>query len=288
MEYAQLHTEILADPKLMRAARKGLKGLELAPWFFAFAKKAQDDGRLTVNGEAVEPADLVPLIPGQTVRTILTSLKSLESIGVLARDEGGILYFVAWEVRQAAPSSSNEAVAARVRKHRERKRNAAGNEGGVTGGNVTDVTSGNGATETESNRTEPNGTQPSSTAGDRREEPRVGAPHAAMDRLRVGIPAEYHPDLDALLTKVRDPKAWAGELTMAVEGGTAGTAVTYADLGQALHDFRLNGKAEEPSAMLLRAYIKRASGDRRRPTRDAPAGTPGRTVSRVTPLRKLV
>lgn len=377
MEYAQLHTDILADPKLMRAARKGLKGLELTPWFIAFAKKANDGGRLTVGGEAVEPADLVGQIPGQTSRSISVALKSLESIEVLIRDDDGVLCFAAWENRQAKPSDSRPAVRERVRKHRELRRLNSDSDDdqrphveyvyyardgdqvkigrstnpwsrcsemqtarpGVSllavelgdcdlerkrqqelGGRVDfrnttrgaewfpwgekieqfisnlaavtpptkhrSVTPGNAIEERRGNLEEPNSTEIPTQEEDRRSELRL--PQAPMDRLRAGIPTGYHPDLDALLMRVKDPQAWAGELTMIVEGGTGAAGVSYEDLGRAIRDFKLNGKADIPQIALLRAYVKRAVGDRRPPARPGPPAKPKAPRELATTLRSVL
>jgi hypothetical protein len=46
MTWAKLYTDILSDPKLMRAARLGHEQLQLLPWFVVFAKQADDRGRL--------------------------------------------------------------------------------------------------------------------------------------------------------------------------------------------------------------------------------------------------
>jgi hypothetical protein len=251
-EWAKVFTDILGDPKLMRAARKGAKGLELTPWFITFAKSAADEGRLTVGGDPAEPADFVPLIPGQTLRSIACALKSLEVIGVLIRDTNhNCLRFAAWEIRQErAPSDSPEAVRERVRRHRERQRNARSNGVERNEGTVIPVTTSN---EIEERRVT-------------EEESRTEKNPPTAQRLRESLPEKYREDLDLLLGRVPDQTAWVGELTMAVEGGTAGPGVTYEHLGAAIHDFRLNGKAQIPEIALLRSYVRRAAGgERRRP-----------------------
>jgi hypothetical protein len=128
MAWAKLHTDILGDPKLMRAARKGGRELVYLPWFIAFAKLADDGGRLTVGGEPADPVDISDLIPEATARRVSTALKSLEAIGVLLRDNDGALRFARWDVRsEAKPSDSPSAIAERVKRHREKQRNADGN-----------------------------------------------------------------------------------------------------------------------------------------------------------------
>lgn len=141
--WAKVHSDILGDPKLMRAARKGYAGLELTPWLIVFAKAAKDGGRLTVNGEPAEPADLAPLIPCSTESSIIAALASLEAIGVLVPDEDGALRFATWEGRQAKPSDSREAVAERVQRHRAKQRGSTHEDAPDTpapGDHVTPVT----------------------------------------------------------------------------------------------------------------------------------------------------
>lgn len=156
IEWAKVHIDLLGDPKLMRAARKGAKGLVLTPWFIVFAKGAADDGRLSIGGEPAEPADFVSLIPGQTLRSITAALVSLEEIGVLVRDSRDqALRFTAWEIRQEqAPSDSKEARRERVRRHRERQRNTSSNASSNGAGNTGDVTGVTGGDETEERREE--------------------------------------------------------------------------------------------------------------------------------------
>jgi hypothetical protein len=154
MAWAKLHTDILGDPKLMRAARKGARDLLYLPWFIAFAKLADDDGRLTVGGEPADPVDISALIPGGKANAVRASLASLEAIGVLVRD-GDALCFARWSVRsEAKPSDSASAVAERVRRHRERVKASEGNANGNATSNARDVTPGNALHETPDNATE--------------------------------------------------------------------------------------------------------------------------------------
>lgn len=131
--YARLWTDILDDPKLLRAARKGLKNLDKLPWLIAFAKRADADGRLEISGEKADPADIARSIPNATERQVASGIASLLAIGILVLDHDDVPKFAAWEYRNAGKTSdSREAVAERVRKHRERKketRNAGGNGG---------------------------------------------------------------------------------------------------------------------------------------------------------------
>jgi protein required for attachment to host cells len=157
MAWAKLHTDILGDPKLMRAARKGAKELVFLPWLIAFAKEADDSGRLSVGGEPAEPADIADLVPGATRKMVAESMKNLEQIGVLHRDRDGFLCFAAWERRSGGkPSDSAEAIRERVTAFRKRRRDAqaATAQADTEHGNAADETPGNAVTETRSNATE--------------------------------------------------------------------------------------------------------------------------------------
>ena len=123
MAWAKLHTDILGDRKLMRAAREGATGLHLLPWLIAFAKQADDDGRLTVGEEPANPVDIAETIPGVTPKMVGECLTSLTKIGVLVTDsDGKTLRLAAWERRSGTkPSDNPERIHARVKAHRERK-----------------------------------------------------------------------------------------------------------------------------------------------------------------------
>lgn len=150
MAWAKLHTEILGDPKLMRAARKGARELVFLPWLIAFAKQADDSGRLTVGSEPAEAADIAPLIPGATTKAVALALASLETIGVLARDDDA-LRFTRWDVRsESKPSDSPSAIGERVKRLRDKKRKAEA----VTTGNALPETPCNALHVTPDNATE--------------------------------------------------------------------------------------------------------------------------------------
>lgn len=120
MTWLRLHTDILADPKLMRAARAGAKYLYLTPWLLAFAKQANDGGRLTVGHFAAEARDIAATIPCTTPRAVDGCIRELHDIGVLEQDDDGVFRFARWEPRQSKPSASPERVRERVRSHRAR------------------------------------------------------------------------------------------------------------------------------------------------------------------------
>lgn len=121
--WAKLHTDIIGDEKLMRAARKGARQLVLLPWLIAFAKKADDQGRLSVNGEPADPIDMASGFPGVTEKQVSQCISELENLGILVRD-GEFLRFGAWEKRSGhdrkKPSDSPERVKERVNRHRQR------------------------------------------------------------------------------------------------------------------------------------------------------------------------
>lgn len=125
MAWVKLHTDILSDPKLMRAARKGARHLMLLPWLIAFAKHAEDDGRLSVNGEPAEPDDIANLIPNCTRNQVKNALDELAGLGILVKD-GGFLAFSRWDVRAGKASDSKEATRDRKRQQRVRSIGHAG------------------------------------------------------------------------------------------------------------------------------------------------------------------
>ena len=120
MPWAKIHTDILNDPKLMRAAAAGCKGLEFTPWLIVFAKLADDDGRLSIGGTRALPAELARGIPGASAGKLTACESSLISIGVLSEDTDGVLYFTRYRVRQGKPSDQPERVRERVTRHRKR------------------------------------------------------------------------------------------------------------------------------------------------------------------------
>jgi hypothetical protein len=124
MAWVKLHTDILGDPKLMRATRKGARHLVLLPWVIAFAKHADDDGRLSVNGEPAEPDDIAQLLPGITKNQVKNCLFELQSLGILVED-AGFLAFSRWDVRAGKASDSKEATRERQRVKRDRVRGHA-------------------------------------------------------------------------------------------------------------------------------------------------------------------
>lgn len=120
--WAKLHTSIYGDPKLMRACREGHQALAYVPWLFAFAKRANDGGRLSVGAVAADSEDLANGIPDiqATPAKLAQCATSCLAIGVLTEDPDGVLRFVRWDDRQGKPTESREAW--RTRKQRQRSR----------------------------------------------------------------------------------------------------------------------------------------------------------------------
>lgn len=179
MAWAKLHTDILGDPKLMRAARKGARELIYLPWLIAFAKQANDRGRLSVGGEPADPVDISDLIPGATAKAVATALTALERIDVLGRDSDGALFFWAWEKRaETKPSDTPSAIGERVRRHREKQRNAANADGGNADSNADSIAN----SETPCNalqETPANATEEKRGEGEEKQKREVHPPRAA-------------------------------------------------------------------------------------------------------------
>jgi hypothetical protein len=246
MAWAKLHTDILGDPKLMRAARKGARHLYLLPWLFAFAKAAEDDGRLTVNGTAIEPEDLVPLIPGAGIRSIRACLLEAEEIGVLVRDPDAALRLTSWEKRSGKPSDAPESVRERVARHRALKREVTppssppGNALQVTPGNAIEV-------EGEKRREE----------GEVEVETRSVTPlRRQLDRCRAEMPEVWRPALEGALRSARNPEALAAELCMSRDGDplTGRPAYAWEVIGHALHDMAVAATPMSPK--ILAAFCR--------------------------------
>lgn len=124
MAWVKIHTEILGDDKLMRAARKGATHLLLVPWLMVFAKAADDGGRLTVGGEPADPEDIADKCPGATAADVTACLEELTRFtkSLIRRDRDGAYRFLNWVKRQEKPSDSRESVRERVTRHRAKKR----------------------------------------------------------------------------------------------------------------------------------------------------------------------
>ena len=254
--YAKLWTDILADPKLMRAARKGAKHLVVLPWLIAFAKAAQDHGRLTVNGEPAEPIDIAGQIPGATAGQVAQCLTALLELGVLVAEADGALVFANWERRsgQGRPSDTPDAVAERVRRHRARHR--AGNAEAVTDGNDVTVTRGNaGEIEREIEQDQEQEQDSVSQSG-------VGA-----TRVHAALPtAADRQHLDTLLASTPSPAPWLAEMQAALDGMPGHRAVTPAQLATAIADYVGNGDSGRPNLAHFRGYLRRAAAPERATT----------------------
>lgn len=123
MEWVKMHTDMLGKAKVMRAARKGAMGLQLLPWLILFAKRAKDQGRLTVEGQPAEFEDFAAAIPNLDEAELEACLATLVELKTLAL-VGGAYVFISWERRQGYPSRPSQApeqVAGRVAKSRAKK-----------------------------------------------------------------------------------------------------------------------------------------------------------------------
>lgn len=140
LPWVKLHTDILADPKLLRAANSGARGLELLPWLIAFAQRADDGGRLTVAGHPAEPRDIAYCIPGVRSQRVASALEALTELGVLVKLADNSLQFEAWERRAGKPSDRSEFVRERVARHREKQAAATDSSHPLSDGNALHVT----------------------------------------------------------------------------------------------------------------------------------------------------
>lgn len=119
--FQKFYADALDDPKLRRAAKRGRKELELLPWLLLWARVHGEDGRLEVDGDAVDASLIADSLPGVTTRRVKIAIASLEAEGILTRDDDGVLAFAAWETRnESFPSDTKEARRDRKRKSRER------------------------------------------------------------------------------------------------------------------------------------------------------------------------
>jgi hypothetical protein len=142
--YARLWTDVLGDPKLMRAVDEGAKHLMFLPWLIAFAKRADASGRLEIAGKPATSRQIARDIPNATPRAVDRCQRELRTIGILTNDPDGCFRFASWDFRNSSKASdSKEAIAERVRKHRDRKKADVTPNGNALQGvtDVTDVTS---------------------------------------------------------------------------------------------------------------------------------------------------
>lgn len=136
--WVKLSCDILADPKLMRAQRRGMTTLHLLPWTIVFAKQCRDNGRLTVGGQPALPDDLSTQIPGGTKEEVTKHWEELLSLGVLTEDPNDrVLYFTNWPKRAGSkPSDAPERVKTRVQKLRQTRRRRNTGTSGVPAASI--------------------------------------------------------------------------------------------------------------------------------------------------------
>lgn len=113
-----------------------------------------------------------------------------------------------------------------------------------------------------------------------------GQEPSATDQLRASLPEQSHQDLDFLLAHVPDVAGWCGKLVTMVEGGECVPGATYQDLGNVIHDLRLNGKATAPSIGLVRGYLGQAVRSRQKLAKQVDPERTGRGygMKRVAPV----
>jgi len=121
--FVKWYLDALSDPVIARAARNGAKKLEMLPWLMAWAKRANDDGRLTINGDPATPLDIAETMSirpkaGEVER----ALAELMAVGLVVRDDDGAFRLSEWSRQSAKPSDSREQTAERKRRQRERER----------------------------------------------------------------------------------------------------------------------------------------------------------------------
>lgn len=260
MAWVKLHTDILGDPKLMRAARKGARGLELLPWVLAFAASADDDGRLTVDGEPAEPEDIAHGIPGVDADAVSACLASLTTIGVLAPDDDGALAFAAWQRRAMKPSDTPDAARARKQRSRATHRDVTP---GHAGQGVT-VSRGGHATE---------GEEEGEGDTDKEAEPtRAAAADADRSQLvqRLGVGGEEI--VAAFIAACPPEQAWPGWVTAALvklDGIGGATPIPAPVMRRALLAFAQ--KAKRWSVSSFEAFLTTAASER-----DPPRGVTAR------------
>ena len=247
MPWLKLHTDILGDLKLKRAVRGGLKELELLPWLMAFAKHADDDGRLTVGGQPATPEEIADLLPGVRAKRVATCLASAEAIGVLAPDFDGAMRFVNFARRQGHPSDSREEVAKRVARYRDRRK-ASGNDG-----NGEDVTREEGRYGNDQER--------------RGEENRAdeGAASSRNDLPSSVWTTDQREAAMAIRRTSQNPKAFDAIVRQVADGGAHGAGFGWPIVGQAMLEMQGSSPVPSFTLMCLLAYCRRIRD--RRPVR---------------------
>ncbi len=278
-DWVKLHTDILGDPKLMRAARKGARGLEYTPWLIAFARQAGDLGRLTIAGEPAEPEDIAAQIPGARAAQVKAGLEALVTLGVLAGDQDGVLRFAQWAARQQKPSDSRESVRERVRHHRQTT-DGTGGAVDVTPCNALhgpldvtprnalhtpqDVTPRNALPRARSREGEGEGEEETTTAPPparmrAQEQPEIDAIfQTATARSAVGDFLNSLPQGHLAHRWLREIQGWRDGLNL-----PRGVAASEADIAAGLTDY-LRLPAPDFGSVHVRSFIARAMRDRER------------------------
>jgi hypothetical protein len=255
----------------LRAERRGARHLFVLPWLFAFAKKVDDDGRLSVDGHPAEPVDIAYGMPCITTKEVERGLAELEDIGVLTRDDDGALRFTSWDRRSghAKPSDEPDAVRQRVAKHRARRKH-----GDVTPRNASDVTPGNGGElELEIEQEIEQEREQDGNAAHTRDGDSIAAEKTLAESLR-NTAGDHWPDVRRFLeSRKRETRpAWIREMAKLIGPGSQ---FSSADLAGACADaLALEEPLSGPHA--LRAFIAKCALERTSATTAAAIGGPGR------------
>jgi len=130
LPWIKMWLEALDDPKLTR-----LTLAERGAWWelLQLAGKCDVGGKILSGGEGLDIEEIVDALHIKTAadrQSLESMLAKMEERGSLMWNEGHILTVIHWEERQRIPPSARpEAIAERVRRHREgRKKTGKGNE----------------------------------------------------------------------------------------------------------------------------------------------------------------
>lgn len=258
MAWAKLHTDIFGDPKLMRAARDGAQHLVLLPWLIAFAKLADDHGRLSVGGKPAHEEDIAHGIPGCRTAHVKSCIAGLIDTGVLVRDDDGVVRFVTWSRRNAKPPSADpEAVRGRVTRHRSKSRNAPETTLQETGNeDVTPL------------RIERNDGETSLPRARGEEKRGRGEEEESVRRLHDGsalldrLPEEDRGEVAMFLLRRPSPQAWVSGVLAMLTGQHPPVVPPWSIL-RAVRDYVASGNDKHNSLRQFRNYVDGAVEDRR-------------------------
>ncbi len=134
LPWIKMWLEALDDPKLTRMSLA-----ERGAWWgiLKLAGKCNAGGKLVSGGEGLgidDIADALHIKTGEERQALESVIVKMEKRGSLKWNENHILTVVHWEERQRVPPSARpEAIAERVRRHRERQKTSEGEAVGELG-----------------------------------------------------------------------------------------------------------------------------------------------------------